>query len=181
MVYGSGFVFGIPHDAWTVLAVNTANHDIDVTSLDLRNLPSDPKGRGSGKWAGGVRAPNGKIYAISRGYNSAYEVLIIDPETMTFDLSLRLPSGSCCYSWSNGVLGADGRIYGVPWRANTLEVIDPSPSGGGGPTVQTLYSVGDSLLHEGSYIDSKFGGGALAWNGYIYAVPFNNLNSAVVS
>ena len=87
---------------------------------------------GTGKWLGGVLAPNGKIYGIPHNSNT---VLCIDPSnntTSTFgDLS---GTGK----WSGGVLAPNGKIYGIPYSSTTVLCI----SGLGSTSSATL-----SLIH----------------------------------
>ena len=71
---------------------------------------------GTNKCAGGVLAPNGKIYCIP-SYDTS--VLVIDPTTNTSSTF-----GSFSTSgWSGGVLAPNGKIYGIPNNNTSILVI----------------------------------------------------------
>jgi len=107
---------------------------------------------GTGKWYGGVLAPNGKIYCTP---HSSAQVLEIDPSTQTTTLFGSL-SGSG--KWAGGVLAPNGKIYGIPHGSTQVLEIDP--------VTQTTTLFGNL---SGS---SKWIGGVLAPNGKIYCTPF---------
>jgi hypothetical protein len=70
------------------------------------------------KWAGGVLAPNGRIYGIPWRSSS---VLEFDP--MTKAIALLGSTGSGNFSWSGGVVANSGRIVAVPYNgAWVLEI-----------------------------------------------------------
>ena len=106
-------------------------------------------GAGNNKWAGGVLAPNGKIYCIPA---SSSQVLEIDPIKRTaFTFGFLSPTG-----YSGGVLAPNGKIYGIPaGAANILEI-------------DTIRRTTSTFPVVGSYS----GGGCLAPNGKIYAAPY---------
>ena len=106
---------------------------------------------GTGKWYGGVLAPNGKIYCTP---HSSAQVLEIDPSTQTTTLFGSL-SGSG--KWAGGVLAPNGKIYGIPHGSTQVLEIDPSTQ------TTTLFG---SLSGVGKWI-----GGVLAPNGKIYCTP----------
>ena len=60
----------------------------------------------SGKWVGGVLAPNGKIYFTP--YSSS-QILELNPNTLTTQLVGSSYSGST--KWVGGVLAPNGKIY----------------------------------------------------------------------
>ena len=64
------------------------------------------------KWAGGVLAPNGRIYGMPWRSST---VLEFDPTTKAISL-LGSAIGSANYSWSGGVLAQSGRIVAVPYN-----------------------------------------------------------------
>ena len=53
-------------------------------------------------------------------------MVIIDPTTSTADTNaiVGLPSGT--RKWSGGVLGGNGKVYGIPLDAEGVLVIDPN-------------------------------------------------------
>jgi len=66
--------------------------------------------------------------------------------------------------WSEGVLGHDGNMYGIPFNMNKILKIDPS-SNATNPTAL----VGDDLVNGWE----KWWGGVVGNDGIIYGVPFN--------
>jgi hypothetical protein len=113
------------------------------------------------KWAGGVLAPNGKIYGIP--FKIAV-VLIIDPVLGTADTSLTgsgLLTGN--FKWNGGVLSSNGQIYAIPRASTTVLIIDPAV-----PSVNTASITG--------LVSPSWAGGILAPNGTIYGVPYVNNN-----
>jgi hypothetical protein len=99
----------MPYNADNVLVIDPENTTISYISVSS----------GSGKYAGGVLAPNGKIYAIPL---NAENVLIIDPENTTTTISyISVSSGSNQYI--GGVLAPNGKIYAIPFNAdNVLQI-----------------------------------------------------------
>ena len=67
---------------------------------------------GTVKWAGGVLAPNGKIYCIP--YDSTV-VAIIDPVLNTVDTTSITGLSTASGKWSSGVLAPNGKIYCIPY------------------------------------------------------------------
>jgi hypothetical protein len=116
---------------------------------------------GTAKWAGGVLAPNGKIYGIP--YNST-TVLEIDPSTKTTSTFGSL-SGTA--KWYGGVLAPNGKIYGIPLNSTTVLEIDPSTK-----TTSTFGSLSGT---------NKWIGGVLAPNGKIYGIPYNSTTVLEIS
>jgi len=68
------------------------------------------------------------------------------------------------WKWRGGVLGHDGKIYGIPFNANKILKIDPS-SNATDPTPL----VGDSFIIG---LVNKWRGGVVGSNGIIYGVPY---------
>ena len=111
---GNGKIYGMPHDATSVLIIDPTADTNDTSTI--AGLV------GSSKWAGGVLAGNGKIYGIP--YHGA-EVLIVDPTTETADISTIV--GMTGHSkWWGGVLAGNGKIYGIPFSADEVLIIDPT-------------------------------------------------------
>ena len=77
-------------------------------------------GSDGAKWFGGVLAPNGQIYGISK---LSALVLKIDPETDTATTFGSLGSGG--QKWLGGVLAPNGQIYGIPYFSALVLKIDP--------------------------------------------------------
>jgi hypothetical protein len=78
---------------------------------------------GGNKWGGGVLAPNGKIYGIPRG---SPNVLIIDPETNTADITTMTGLTSVGNKWYGGVLAPNRNIYGIPFDSQSVLQIKTS-------------------------------------------------------
>jgi hypothetical protein len=76
---------------------------------------------GGFKWAGGVLAPNGKIYCAPLATDS---VLIIDPSTNTLDSTTISGIGTQSTDYTGAVLGKDGNMYCVPRNGDKVLVID---------------------------------------------------------
>jgi hypothetical protein len=116
---------------------------------------------GTLKWAGGVLAPNGKIYGIP--YNST-SVLVIDPVVGTATTFGSL-SGNAA-KWIGGVLAPNGKIYGIPFDSTSILAIDPAV--GTATTFGSLSGI------------SKWYGGVLASNGKIYGIPSSSTSVLVI-
>ena len=104
---------------------------------------------GAGKYLGGVLAPNGKIYGISR---AATQVLVIDPATDALS-TFASPGGG---TWAAGVLAPNGKIYATSDTGTNVLVIDPETD-----TTTTLAGSGSQRR------------AVLAPNGKIYGVPLS--------
>ena len=150
-------------------------------------------------WAGGVLAPNGKIYGVPFG---ATNVLEIDPVAGIQTTFGTLSSDN--YKWYGGVLAPNGKIYCTPNVSTSILKIDPiaktattfgnilsaissteyiygSILGADGKIYYTLYNSNKilrldpdtetlSVYHTlGEY--ASFGAGVLAPNGNIYTIP----------
>eukprot|EP00928_Gymnodinium_smaydae_P023970 TRINITY_DN19560_c0_g3_i1.p1 TRINITY_DN19560_c0_g3~~TRINITY_DN19560_c0_g3_i1.p1 ORF type:complete len:353 (-),score=67.52 TRINITY_DN19560_c0_g3_i1:177-1235(-) len=149
-----GFLYCIPDSAGAVLRVNSSTGDIDAFG------ELDP---GAQKWSGGALGGDGKIYCAPWTHPS---VLCIDPETRAISYVHPLtPDGHVLLStepkWRGAVLHPDtGRIFCVPWNAETVLCIDPAAG--------TAKCFGE--VPEG---ESKYAGAVLAGNGMIYCVPYD--------
>ena len=73
-------------------------------------------------WLGGVKANNGKIYCILR----CYQYPDNNPSAGTATTSTMGASLTGSAKWYGGVLGDDGKIYGIPYDATDILIIDPS-------------------------------------------------------
>ena len=74
------------------------------------------------RYAEGILAPNGKIYAIP--YTDSPAILIIDPTTNTASLST-MGANLTDSGWSEAILGPKDKIYAVPYTASDILIIDP--------------------------------------------------------
>lgn len=114
-------------------------------------------------YAGGVLAPNGKIYAIP---HSATSVAVIDPQTNTVSTFGNLVGGT---KWVGGVLAPNGKIYAIPFGATTTTVLEIDPETN---TTQEFGALPATA--------SKWSGAVLASSGLIYAAPVTAGNVLVV-
>lgn len=70
--------------------------------------------------------------------------------------------------WWRGIVGVDGRVYGIPYNATTVMVIDPAPED---PTDRVSFlSFPDGTIAAQK---EKYRGAALHDNGRIYCAPWN--------
>ena len=84
----NGRIYGIPHNATSVLVIDpaagshhTRRQSMCVCGMDAGTMTTKMTGLGSGlKWWGGVLGPDGMIYCIPF---QASSVLVIDPNTDT--------------------------------------------------------------------------------------------------
>jgi hypothetical protein len=65
--------------------------------------------------------------------------------------------------WLGGVLGPDGKIYGIPFSSTDILIIDPVTS------TATRSAMGASLSGSGKWI-----GGVLGPDGKIYGIPHDS-------
>jgi len=117
---------------------------------------------GTIKWAGGVLAPNGKIYGIP--FNST-DILIIDPVAGTATRSNMGATLTGTNKWAGGVLAPNGKIYGIPNYSSNILIIDPVAG------TATRSNMGASLPDTNTWA-----GGVLAPNGKIYGMPIETTN-----
>ncbi|HNF17359.1 MAG TPA: putative Ig domain-containing protein, partial [Leptospiraceae bacterium] len=115
---------------------------------------------GTGKWVGGVLAPDGKIYGIPFDSTSVME---LDPAANTAGTFGSLAGTA---KWTGGVLAPNGKIYGIPTDSTTVLVIDPVTK-----TTATFGSLAGT---------AKWAGGVLAPNGKIYGIPQNSTSVLVI-
>lgn len=120
---------------------------------------------GTGKWVGGVLAPNGKIYGIPFDSTS---VLIIDPVTNTFDTTTIIGLTGTS-KWIGGVLAPNGKIYGIPFNSTSVLIIDPVTNTANTTTITGLGGTG-----------GNWSGGVLASNGKIYGMPHNSTSVLII-
>lgn len=119
-------------------------------------------------YAGGVLAPNGKIYFVPR---NAPKILTLDTVTEARTLSnLGLADfATASAKWWGGVLAPNGKIYCIPYDATNILVIDPEAN-----TAYTT-TMGVSLSGLG-----KWKGAVLGADGKIYCVPFNSSDVLII-
>ena len=91
-------------------------------------------------------------------------MLIIDPTTNSIDTTAMSGLTTPAFAkWAEGVLADNGKIYGIPYYAATVLIIDP---------VTDSYSASAAPLPAPGGADgAKWIGGVLAGNGKIYGIP----------
>lgn len=77
--------------------------------------------------------------------------------------------GSATDKWWGGVLVPNGRIYGIPWHATSVLIIDPVTNTADTTTITGL---------SGS--EDKWSGGVLAPNGKIYCIPLSATSVLII-
>ncbi len=139
----------------------------DPTSpANYRGAKDNPTGS-SRKWFGTVAAPNGKLYGIP---SDSLHVIEIDPDNPENWRLVGPPLtkdsvGSNTAKWLGGVLAPNGKIYGIPNRADFILEIDPN-------NLETIGPVGPNLTVDPYTSQThKWAGGVLAGNGNIYGIP----------
>lgn len=116
-----GRIFCVPRDHDAVLIIDPATNTADVTKIS--GLGSE-----SNKWQGAVVAPDGRIFCIPFDHS---KVLVIDPANNSYSLdSVNLDNlvgvdAEDKFKWVGGVLGPDGRVYGIPFNTDRVLIIDP--------------------------------------------------------
>lgn len=132
----------------------------------------------TGKFVGGVLAPNGSIYFIP--YDETVRILKLTPGSTSSDADsvcvlpdvISTTTGSDLYFggvdqlfWG-GVLAPNGCIYGIPYSADYVLKIDTE--------TDTFSRIPTEITSD--YSDTttmRWCGGALAPNGIIYCAPYN--------
>jgi len=106
-------------------------------------------------FAGGVLAPNGKIYGIP--FNSTY-VPIIDPINNTVDTTT-ITGLTGTQKWEGGVCHPNGNIYCIPYDSQNVLIIN------------TFTNTVNITTFSGFTGSAKWSGGVLAPNGDIHFIP----------
>lgn len=135
----------------------------DTTSLEFGNNLDG--GSGEKKYLGACLAYNGCIYAAPAWRK---KILKIDPSKETvkeidFTKSVDLRAIDGIASYSDMVIGADGRLFGVPFSAQQVLVLDPRSD-----TIGFMGAVKGCGSRDGMYF-----GGALSTDGFLYCAPLN--------
>ena len=155
----SGLIYGIPHDANTVLIIDPDTGAMDATTLTISG-DTDPR-----KWWGGVLANDGNIYCVP---HSTGLLLVIDPVANA--VTEQGPGiSSAGNKWAGGVLGPDGLIYCIPHIYESVLVIQTQPE----------LSISFIRLGTSGSV-RKWVGGVLAFNNLIYAAPSANNGEVLV-
>jgi len=73
------------------------------------------------------------------------------------------------FKWLGGVLGSDGKIYGIPLSATDILIIDPVAG------TATRSAMGATLTGTDKWL-----GGVLGSNGKIYGIPVNSTDILII-
>ena len=125
----------------------------------------------------GVYKSVSEFHVLDRDGNNV-EPGVFPPVVLEFDTSIAsrenfgVGMGANQRAWWGSVMGADGLIYGVPFDAGDVLVLDPSdPS----DVLGSRENFGLNLAGAG-----KWRGGVLASDGKIYCAPFNSNKVLVI-
>jgi hypothetical protein len=159
-------LFNLEYNLFTQFSVLTSSINITFTNST-----------GNANWAGGVLAPNGKIYGIP---DTATGILIIDTLTDTTSSSnMGVQMGGDTgptlldNKWWGGVLAPNGKIYGIPFsnRSRGISIL----------TIDTLTNTATASDRGIDFSDlRKWIGGVLAPNGKIYGIPHNSTDILII-
>jgi hypothetical protein len=158
----NGFIWLIPCNSWYPQYINPATDEIVPVAFPPY-LPDNAK------FAGGVLAPNGRIYCIPLARRN---FLVIDTSNNTYqetiDISGLISPGS--QAFSGGVLAPNGNIYCIPLNATSVIRVDTSSN------TAFKIDISGGTLSGGTY----FTGGVLAPNGLIYGIPQSSTRMLVI-
>jgi hypothetical protein len=171
----NGLIYCIPFDARWMLVIDPSTDRIMSQTGQIGSSPRwNTQFMASGKWAGGVLAPNGKIYGMP---SNAESVLILAPaeliagqplpEATNFPALAALAAVDTSSivgqvgEYVGGRLAANGRIYAIPSTSQSGLVIDTALDAADNPALGAL---------AGS---ERWARAALAPNGHIYGMPSN--------
>ncbi|EGD79721.1 hypothetical protein PTSG_10705 [Salpingoeca rosetta] len=175
-------IYGIPWGSPVIMVFDVLSGGF--STIDLPKYNGAFIDYGPTKWARGVLADNGYIYAMPASADAVLAISTLDHTVSYLDVSpnaafLRSGPGDN-WKWYGGVLAGNGLIYGIPYKASAVLVIDPS-------TQQT------SMVPLPLDVDGwwTWSGGALGRDGRVYAIardapyplvidPDSSTNTAVV-
>jgi hypothetical protein len=146
------------------LGLNLASGTItNIQKTRVADVTTIPIAVGDNKYAGGVLAPNGKIYMAPLGAN---RVLIIDPTTNSIDTTSIAGFSTGGNKWNIPVLAPNGKIYCPPYSATSVLIIDP------------VTNTADANIITG--LTGTYSGSVLAPNGKIYGIPHSATNVLII-
>jgi cysteine-rich repeat protein len=152
----NGKIYGMPYNS----ALDTANNVlvIDPASASATTFLVDGLNEELQRYAGGVLANNGKIYAIPW---SESRVMEITPAHVGLADTARLVGDTVSGFWIGGVLAANGHVYGIPYVDDNMLEIEPATGS------VTTFSLGLGVT------GLSWSGGVLGSNGIIYGIPYS--------
>jgi hypothetical protein len=167
----NGKIYCIPYFSEAVMIIDTQDDSINLTDISGLNNINYPnllwKTGARESFFGGVLGPDGKIYCMP---NSAYGVMVINPEDNSIDVSSYLyvnafPSSIRIngqrFGYWGGCLAQDGNIYSAPWNFNRILKIDLSNQ------YLTIVTPDISLSTNQNY----WIGTVCSLNGKLYGIP----------
>jgi hypothetical protein len=159
----NGNIYGVPHSSTDILVIDTSNDT--VTTLPPSTFTSDVQTllAGNFKFRGGVLGADGCVYMVP---SSSTSVLRLDPSTNTAQLIT--VTNWVNNGWQCGVLAPNGNIYCMPHDSSQVLVVNTLPHTSTGPYGSTS-TIPTALTTQ----SARFGGGTLAPNGKIYAMPMS--------
>jgi len=95
--------------------------------------------------------------------------LIIDPATNTATRSAMGVNLTGSGKWVGGVLGPDGKIYGIPHNSTDILIVDPATN------TATRSAIGVNLTGS-----AKWYGGVLGPEGKIYGAPYTSTDGLII-
>ena len=162
----NGKIYCVPYQSTAIGIIDPIASTYSTTTFPTGTITGT--GAGTAAYAGGVLAPNGKIYFIP---NSATVVGVVDPVANTYTTFGTAPGSS---AYVGGVLAPNGKIYCVSQNATSIGIIDPTAN-----TFSTTTFPTGTITGTGA-ASSAYTGGVLAPNGKIYFIPRNATTVGVV-
>ena len=144
----TGNIYCTPYLAFHILKIKT--NDDTVETLDDVELPEP----GRGLWQSGALATDNRIYFMPY---DAHRIMRLNPDNDTLS-SVGDDLGTAGWKYSGTVVGNDNCLYGIPRCAKHIIKYNPADP------------VKTSTVGEEAEKDIWCGNGALAGDGYIYAV-----------
>lgn len=160
------------NSVWSVVQTAYNNNEIYSYTDTNASLTGSFGETSTGKWVGGVLAPNKNIYCIP--YNSTV-ILTIKPTTETLTITNLGADLNGIRKWWGGCLGSDGKIYGIPESANDILVIDTNNNRA------TRTTFGLDLTNAGTWTSNKWIGGVVGLDGKIYCIPANSTKILIIN
>lgn len=171
---GNGKIYCPPDDHNRFLVIDPSNGTASKEAMGLS----------FGFYGGGIRglclAGDGNLYGVTDGLfgtiggsgGSNQGIVIIDPSNdtaTTTRMGLTSDGGTDTLLFSDVVLGADGKLYYIPFNSTTVLVVDPANS----TAVRTNFGI--DLSGSG-----KWYSGALGLDGKIYCPPYNSSDVLII-
>ncbi|EGD75574.1 hypothetical protein PTSG_06643 [Salpingoeca rosetta] len=156
----NGLIYGIPGAHEAVLVIDPNTNTFNSTAIVVGE-PNETK------WQAAALSNEGKIYALP--VSSSTPILVLDTATNTAS-TLPNPLSTIGFAWTSAVTAPNNdRIYGVPYQASFVLILDPATNA---TDVTTIMGLGGN---------AKWASAALAPSGLIYGIPLNALDLLVIN